>query len=832
MAGMRGEHIMLVPEEEEEDLYSGYNEYNPTYDIEELENDPGFQQAVKTSHGRRPPMTAKIPGTAAVRAPGTAMMMRNRLVSSIGGRPITGAVQDGSPGARPLTAVRAAGYSSMGSRGAAFDPMGQSRGPAPPLETKGEDTPEEKLKQMEKKVMLLVEESVMAGSRGDLTLALEKAKDAGRKERTLVREREQAAASDNTNLDLTYAVMFNLGNQYAANEMYSEALSTYQVIIKNKMFSSAGRLKVNMANVYLKQKNFPKAIKFYRMALDQVPSSQREMRMKIMQNIGVAFLRVGHYTEAVSAFEHIMSESPDLRAAFNLTLCYFALGEHERIKRAFQRLVAVPLGVGDEDRYTPHNEDPHTNLVIDAIKNDMLRQMERERRTMAERFIMTAAKLIAPAIEETFVAGYDWCVETVKASQYVELANDLEINKAIMYLKLKDFDQAVEALKMFEKKDTRVKSAAATNLAFLFFLRNDVAQAERYADAAMAADRYNPQALVNKGNCLFLGGSAEQAADYYREALRNDASCTEALYNLGLAHKHLGRLQDALDCFLKLHSILRNHPPVMHHIASIYEALEEAGQAAEWLLQLVTVVPTDPHALARLGDVYDADGDKSQALQYHYESYRHYPCDIEVIEWLGAYYIDSQFCEKAIQYFERAALIQPTQVKWRLMVASCYRRSGNYQKALETYKMVHVQFPENVECLKFLVRLCNDMGLKEAQEYATKLKRAEKARDVKEQRVKSGRVGSGRTLREGSAGSDRGGSGQGVRAERLSGKLRSVAPGGQGYDSSNPGKPIDASYSDPLGPQAERPRTAAARRRPQEDDDFGDDEITDELLPD
>jgi hypothetical protein len=35
------------------------------------------------------------------------------------------------------------------------------------------------------------------------------------------------------------------------------------------------------------------------------------------------------------------------------------------------------------------------------------------------------------------------------------------------------FFQAVESLKMFEKKDSRVKSAAATNLSFLYFLVNN-----------------------------------------------------------------------------------------------------------------------------------------------------------------------------------------------------------------------------------------------------------------------------------------------------------------------------------------------------------------------
>jgi len=36
------------------------------------------------------------------------------------------------------------------------------------------------------------------------------------------------------------------------------------------MFNNAGRLKVNMGNIYFKLGQYAKAIKFYRMALDQV----------------------------------------------------------------------------------------------------------------------------------------------------------------------------------------------------------------------------------------------------------------------------------------------------------------------------------------------------------------------------------------------------------------------------------------------------------------------------------------------------------------------------------------------------------------------------------
>uniref|UniRef100_A0A8C0PF68 Intraflagellar transport protein 88 homolog n=1 Tax=Canis lupus familiaris TaxID=9615 RepID=A0A8C0PF68_CANLF len=770
------QNVHLAPETDEDDLYSGYNDYNPTYDTEELENDTAFQQAVRTSHGRRPPITAKIPSTAVTRPVATGYGSKTSLASSMG-RPMTGAIQDGVT--RPMTAVRGSWFYQS-----SFE------------------SPEEKIRQLEKKVNELVEESCIANSCGDLKLALEKAKDAGRKERILVRQREQVTTPENINLDLTYSVLLNLASQYSANEMYAEALTTFQVIVKNKMFSNAGRLKVNMGNIYLKQRNYSKAIKFYRMALDQIPSVHKEMRIKIMQNIGVTFIKTGQYSDAINSFEHIMSMAPNLKAGFNLILSYFAVGDRDKMKKAFQKLIAVPLEIDEDDKYISPSDDPHTNLVIEAIKNDRLRQMERER-----------------------------CVEVVKASQYVELANDLEINKAITYLRQKDFNQAVETLKMFEKKDSRVKSAAATNLSFLYYLENEFAQASSYADLAVNSDRYNPSALTNKGNTVFANGDYEKAAEFYKEALRNDSSCTEALYNIGLTYKRLNRLDEALDCFLKLHTILRNSAQVLYQIANVYELMEDPHQAIEWLMQLISVVPTDSRALSKLGELYDSEGDKSQAFQYYYESYRYFPSNIEVIEWLGAYYIDTQFCEKAIQYFERASLIQPTQVKWQLMVASCFRRSGNYQKALDTYKDIHRKFPENVECLRFLVRLCTDIGLKEVQEYATKLKRLEKMKEIREQRIKSGRDGSEgpRSRREGSASSD---SGQNCSAsskgERLSAKLRALPGTNEPYESSS-NKEIDASYVDPLGPQIERPKTAAKKRI--DEDDFADEELGDDLLP-
>ena len=51
----------------------------------------------------------------------------------------------------------------------------------------------------------------------------------------------------------------------------------------------------------------------------------------------------------------------------------------------------------------------------------------------------------------------------------------------------------------------------------------------------MKADRYNPNALVNRGNVCLAQGNLDKAREFYKEALSNESSCVEALYNLGTA---------------------------------------------------------------------------------------------------------------------------------------------------------------------------------------------------------------------------------------------------------------------------------------------------------
>ena len=60
-------------------------------------------------------------------------------------------------------------------------------------------------------------------------------------------------------------------------------------------------------------------------------------------------------------------------------------------------------------------------------------------------------------------------------------------------------------------------------------------------------------------------------------------------------------------------------------------------------------------------------------MHYYQESYLAYPGNMDVLCWLAAFYVNNEMYEKASDYFKLASKMQSNEIKWSLMVASCYR---------------------------------------------------------------------------------------------------------------------------------------------------------------
>ena len=636
---------------------------------------------------------------------------------SIIGRPTTtsdGRTLDanGNVSDRPMTSIQNAGFKKKSGDGTGLDDFAEehgTRGPAPPLKELTDNGPEPKAKVLERQVHTLLEESAAAkvSDPPDYGLAVEKAKAAGKKEAYLNKHREKHNLADHINMDLTYAVCFNLADAYHKHGQLKEALSAYNVLVKNKQYPQSGRLRINMGNIYFEQQQYPTAIKMYKMALDQIRDTGKRLRSKVQRNIGIAQLRLRDYVAAAESFENIIKDdTEDHQAAFNLVITYFALGKPDLMKRSFSHLISIPIPSPVDDDVDSDDED---DLLE---KPDPLRLELEEREKRAKNMILNAAKLIAPAIDkENWEEGYDWVIDAL-SEDHDKVSSEVAILKATTYLKKGHFDEAISALKAFEKKDRHLKAKAATNLSFVYYLEGDIAQADEYANMAVRYHRYNAKALVNKGNCYFVQGQYERAKELYLEAIGVEADCTESIFNLGLVNKRLGYLSDALQAFDKLHSIVPNLPEVIYQIANVHDMLDNHKASTDNFHTLLTQVQSDPGVHAKLGRVYNKRDDQTNAFHYHRESYTYFPVDLDVISWLGVWYVKQEFYEQAITFFERAAEIQPNEVKWKLMIASCYRRMANFQHAVDLYEEIHRQYPENQECLRYLIIISKELNIK------------------------------------------------------------------------------------------------------------------------
>ncbi|CAF4758716.1 unnamed protein product, partial [Rotaria sp. Silwood2] len=175
--------------------------------------------------------------------------------------------------------------------------------------------------------------------------------------------------------------------------------------------------------------------------------------LKIRQNIAATHILMGQYAEAAQAYELTMQEKPNYRSGFNLLLCYHTIGQRDKTRQAFNDLLKIPFSSSEDDYpVSARKEDRQAILVSEAIRDDQLTQMERKRRRLAEHIIVTAAKIIGNNSDGDFVNGYEWCIEQVRNSTYLELANGLEIQKAIAYLREDNFSKVKAKQKKINKR--------------------------------------------------------------------------------------------------------------------------------------------------------------------------------------------------------------------------------------------------------------------------------------------------------------------------------------------------------------------------------------------
>jgi intraflagellar transport protein 88 len=88
---------------------------------------------------------------------------------------------------------------------------------------------------------------------------------------------------------------------------------------------------------------------------------------------------MGQYADAATNYEIIFKERPDFKTGFNLLLCFYALGDRNKMKSCFMDLLKIPVRLPDDDDYQTNPTDKQANLVLEVIRDDKLRRFERKK---------------------------------------------------------------------------------------------------------------------------------------------------------------------------------------------------------------------------------------------------------------------------------------------------------------------------------------------------------------------------------------------------------------------------------------------------------------------
>jgi len=440
--------------------------------------------------------------------------------------------------------------------------------------------PEAEGREMEGSIHRLLEESTLLLHRGDLLDGLDKAKEAGKLERKLVKHRDVHSLSEDGADDLMFGTWFQLALAYEKNSLDDEAMKAYEYLSKHKGLASSWKAQVNLGNAQYRRGEYIEAVRSYQMALDRIPPGVgQQTGFRVCRNLSNALLQLGRHRDATQTLEAAMSATvPECEAAFNLLLCHVTKGDSAKAKLVFCKMLELPSLRADSEvdgRGDMGSSDPFGRSDDDLGLELMRRQK------VASDLVINAARLVATAFDGT--DGLKWAINKVREAELDSIAHVLEMEMAAQHLRSReDVDRAIQMLKSFGRKDKEGRAAASTNLAFVHLIENNADEALDQASLAVTSNRYDARALNNLGCGYYLQRDFDKARDCFVEAVGVDAGCVEAMYNLGLVSAELRDYDNAVQAFERVIQLVPSHIESLYWLARIgpsqYEVIFESMQ--------------------------------------------------------------------------------------------------------------------------------------------------------------------------------------------------------------------------------------------------------------
>lgn len=187
------------------------------------------------------------------------------------------------------------------------------------------------------------------------------------------------------------------------------------------------------------------------------------------------------------------------------------------------------------------------------------------------------------------------------ASQHLEKGRGL--------LNVHDLNAAIAELSSAVSLDPKLGEASSL-LGVAYWRKGLRGQAQTSFEAAVKAEKNDPQLLNNLGYLLYETGEYDSAAKYLKRAAKLAPDDPRILNNLALAQCERGNYDDAYKSFAQALGDYTGHV----NLAARLERHGQSKKAIKHLEKALALKPNSPDVLARLVDLYDQE-DKPEKAQ-------------------------------------------------------------------------------------------------------------------------------------------------------------------------------------------------------------------------
>lgn len=495
---------------------------------------------------------------------------------------------------RPMTSNKAAGYSKTLGKNAKTPPGNLF------FQKKENLSKEQIIKDLEKTISKLLDESVVLKCKGDFYQAKDKCLVAMDKLQEFRKKNPEYF-----NSELEFGIKLNLGLIYQYMNNLDEAKAIYSEILKNESHYIPGiqvaRVRVNIGNIHFKNENYKEAIKEYQKAYDKINKENKDLKANISRNIGLCYIRMVNFEGAIDCYNSAVQLSPDVKTTMNLLLCQLTTDNNkEQIMKVYNMLLDIST-YGEKDAepsYTSNNDESKSEI-------DVLKEYQILKKKEVNNIITTISLILTNYLDKKEpMKAFDLIIDCLKKNGVKEIVSEMEMAKAMYFLKKREVEKTIKIMKAFENKDKKLISRVSNNVSFIYFIEGDMAQAENYVNVALENERYNHKALVNKGNIYFYKEDYLRAKDFYLEAIGVQSDCVEAIYNLGMINERMEAFYEALQAYDKLNTVLPNIPEVLYKLGRMNERLKDYDKAIQYYTLLLGQIPNDPVLLSSMGNLY------------------------------------------------------------------------------------------------------------------------------------------------------------------------------------------------------------------------------------